>query len=84
MNTNVIVIGLTRLGIKPKFTAPEANALTTRPSELLNGIIRKAVKLWNNLEKNIKELFFNKFRIEYKNLLMEVYFLAAVHYGFTL
>ena len=36
MNTNVKVIGLTRLGIKPKSTvAPEADALTTRPSELL-------------------------------------------------
>ena len=29
------VIGLTRLGIKPKSTAPEADALRTRPSELL-------------------------------------------------
>ena len=35
VNTNFKVIGLTRLGIKPKFTAPEADALTTRPSELL-------------------------------------------------
>ena len=35
MNANFKVIGLTRLGIKPKSTAPEANALTTRPSELL-------------------------------------------------
>ena len=34
MNTNFKVIGLTRLGIKPKFTAPEADALTTWPSEL--------------------------------------------------
>ena len=32
---NSKVIGLTRLGIKPDFTAPIANALTTRPSELL-------------------------------------------------
>ena len=30
------VIGLTRLEIKPKSTVPEADALTTRPSELLN------------------------------------------------
>ena len=29
------VNGLTRLGIKPKSTTPEADALTTRPSELL-------------------------------------------------
>ena len=34
MNTNFKVIGLTRLGIKPKFTATEADALTTRPSNL--------------------------------------------------
>ena len=34
MNTNFTVIGLTRLGIKSKGTAPEADALTTRPSEL--------------------------------------------------
>ena len=36
MNTNFKVIGLIRLGIKPKSTAPEADALTTRPSELLS------------------------------------------------
>ena len=36
MNTNFKIIGLTRLGIKPESTAPEADALTTRPSELLN------------------------------------------------
>ena len=34
MNTNVKVIGLTRLEIKTKFTALEADALTTRPCEL--------------------------------------------------
>ena len=33
MNTNFKVIGSTRLGIKPKSTAPGADALTTRPSE---------------------------------------------------
>ena len=31
MNTNFKDIGLTRLGIKPESTAPEADALTTRP-----------------------------------------------------
>ena len=36
MNTNFKVIGLTRLGIKPKSTAPEADALTTRLSELFS------------------------------------------------
>ena len=34
VNTNFKVIGLTRLGIKLKSTAPEADALTTRPFEL--------------------------------------------------
>ena len=33
MNTNFKFIGLTRLGIKPKSTAPEADALNTRLSE---------------------------------------------------
>ena len=36
MNANFKVIGLTRLEIKPKSTAREADALTTRPSELLS------------------------------------------------
>ena len=35
MNTYVKVIGLTRLGVKPESTAPEADALTTRLSELM-------------------------------------------------
>ena len=37
VNTNFKVIGLTRLGIKTQSTALEADALTTRPSELLIG-----------------------------------------------
>ena len=37
MNANFKVIGLSRLGIKPESTAPDANALTTWPSELLSG-----------------------------------------------
>ena len=36
MNTNFKVIGLTRLGIESKSTAPEADALTTQPSELFS------------------------------------------------
>ena len=36
MNSNFNVIGSTRLGIKTKSTAPEAAALTTRPSQLSN------------------------------------------------
>ena len=35
MNTKFKVIGLTRLGIKPKFTATGADALTTWSSELI-------------------------------------------------
>ena len=35
MNINILVIGLTGLEIKPKSTAPEADAFTTRPSERL-------------------------------------------------
>ena len=34
VNTNFKVIGLTRVAITPDSTAPEAGALTTRPSEL--------------------------------------------------
>ena len=36
MNTNFKVIGLTRLGIKPKSTAREADTLITHQSELFN------------------------------------------------
>ena len=39
VNTNFKVIGLTRLGIKPKSTASEADAFTTRPSELNVGFL---------------------------------------------
>ena len=39
MNTNFKVIGLTQLGIKPGSTGPEADALTTQPSELLKVVI---------------------------------------------
>ena len=35
VNTNFMVIGLIRLRIKADSTAPEAGALSTRPSELL-------------------------------------------------
>ena len=37
VNSNFKVIGLTRLGIKTQSTALEADALTTRPSELFIG-----------------------------------------------
>ena len=35
MNTNFKAIGLTPLGFKPESAAPEVDALSTRPSELL-------------------------------------------------
>ena len=35
MNTNFKVVGLTRFGIKAESTAPEVDALFSRPSELL-------------------------------------------------
>ena len=41
MNTNFKVTGLTRLGIKTEFTAPEADALTTCPSDLPNSIVTR-------------------------------------------
>ena len=41
-----MVIGLIRLAIKPKSIAPEAYALTTRPSELLGHKV-----LINNINK---------------------------------
>ena len=45
-NTNFKVFGLTRLGIKPEHTVPEADALTTRPSELF--------KVQRSKQKNVK------------------------------
>ena len=47
MNTKFKVIGLTRLGIKPEFTAPEANARTTRPSEFVFIAGLLCVCFWN-------------------------------------
>ena len=46
MNANFKVIGSTQLGIKPEFTALEADALTTRPFELLNMSRRHHFPLW--------------------------------------
>ena len=56
MNTNFKVIGLTRLGIKPKSAAPETDAITTRPSELLNfkKVCPKSVQ--NALKRPLPEL----------------------------
>ena len=47
MNKNFTVIDLTRLGIKPEYTAPEAYALTTRPSELLKIFIDTSTISYN-------------------------------------
>ena len=47
MNTNIKVIGLTRIGIKPESTAPEADALTTRPSELFSHIVNMKMSYVN-------------------------------------
>ena len=52
MNTNFNVIGLTRLGIKPESSAPEADALTTPPYELLiySTIIFIILRMFTNPE----------------------------------
>ena len=52
MNTNFKVIGLTRLGIKPKSTAPKANALITRPSAITE-ISSKTVKKVSAAQKMV-------------------------------
>ena len=68
MNTNFKVIGLTQFGIKPKSTAPEADALTTRPSEqlLLNVIfLRLVVRVRNFMRiyrKQLMEITFTEFK----------------------
>ena len=43
MNTNFKVISLTLLGFKPESTAPEADALTPRPSELFIALLNFAL-----------------------------------------
>ena len=54
MNTNFKVIGLTQLGIKPESTAPEADALTTQPSELLCRVyIATTFTILRNREQSI-------------------------------
>ena len=49
MNTNFKVIGLTQLGIKPKSSALEADALTTRLSEQFIGCLFIAISLYRNI-----------------------------------
>ena len=56
MNSNFIVIGLTRLGIKPESTAQETAALTTGPSEMtLKGL---------NCEPNNARISFEAFQVD--------------------
>ena len=45
MNTNFKVIGLTRFGIKPKSTAPEADAVITWPFKLFDDVAVMKVQL---------------------------------------
>ena len=47
MNTNSKVIGLTRLRMKPESPAPEADALSTRPSELLRRRVSQITQTGN-------------------------------------
>ena len=60
MNTNFKVISLTRLGIKPESVAPEADAFTTRPSELRFHLdVIKGIDVVANYEKTTIK-YFNK------------------------
>ena len=52
-NTNFNVIGLIRLGIKLKSTAPEADALTTRPSENSRKIYSKVSNFKNKTKQRL-------------------------------
>ena len=59
VNTNFKVIGLIRVGIEPISTAPEAEALTTRPSELLDENKKKSFsfpgpKIWQEIPAHSK------------------------------
>ena len=58
MNTNFIVIGWTRLGIKAEFAAPEADVLTTRPSELA------PFPDWGSLQLQEKQEFIENAKIK--------------------
>ena len=55
MNTKVKVIGLTPLKIKPKFTAPEVDALTAWSSELLMPVRPTSLHLSSVLETKTKK-----------------------------
>ena len=55
VNTNFIIIALTRLGIKPKSTAPEADGLTTRLSKLLQAYSFFFLQVTQNPNRNCSE-----------------------------
>ena len=55
MNTNFKVIGLTRLGIKAESTAPEADANTVRPYELLVSNLFYQRRIFDQTYSTIKE-----------------------------
>ena len=65
MNTNFKVIGLTRLRIKPKSTASEADALTTRTSELFILPLTVLVLPLGHLSTQPSVLFINLYNILY-------------------
>ena len=75
MNINFKVIGLTRLGIKPESTAPEADALTTRPSELYFLISTVS-------KKNLTVLIKKKKFLEQKQQKMKLY--IVLQYNFMM
>ena len=53
VNTNFKVIGLTRLVIKPKSTAPKMDAFTTRPSELFTPESKQLIETKIRKPKNV-------------------------------
>ena len=55
VNTKFKVIGLTRLVIKPKSTAPEADALTIRSTKLLMPAMPISLHLGSLLDTNTKK-----------------------------
>ena len=60
---------MTRLGIKPKSTAPEVYALTTRPSELLNWIYWLLVRDLRNLDEERHHVYFKMSKSQFDNIL---------------
>ena len=63
MNTNFKVIGLARLRIKPKSTAPEADALTTQPSERIQTVQFQMSRTRRSVNSLVKS------QLDYANLI---------------